>query len=122
MSAFEVGRSDGDDANQPSLLGGRDLISTELQGLVVTHSPNKCAGAPCCVHNPSNHHMREWPISFDIRLAYAASRLCEHGLEHPDPDSMAFFANSSNVSTHMIALMAMHRCDECCVASDIPNN
>ena len=121
MSTFEVGRSgDGDD--QPSLLGGRDLISTELQGLVVTHGADKCAGTPCCVHNPSDHHMREWPISFDIRLAYAANRVCEHAREHPDPDSLAFFNSRPGVSTELITMMALHRCDGCCLPDTIPNN
>lgn len=45
-----------------------------------------CAGKTCLVHNPSDHHMRRWPLLWnDQRLCF--ERLCPHDITHPDPDS-----------------------------------
>jgi hypothetical protein len=26
-----------------------------------THEPTACEGQPCCIHNPTDHHMATWP-------------------------------------------------------------
>jgi hypothetical protein len=48
------------------------------------------AGGPkhCVIHNPSRHHMREWPLL--LRSTTLLERVCPHGVGHPDPDSAAF--------------------------------
>ena len=105
---------------------------------VKTHSAMQCDGYPCVVHNPSDHHMKDWPIVYRIDRAVEmpeieidgtprdkfaravvrgpvfvlAERTCEHGVGHPDPDSIEFarrqagddFANAESV----------HGCDLCC--------
>jgi hypothetical protein len=59
---------------------------TLLRGV---HSRLKCAGRPCVVHNPSDHHMRDLPLHWrDDRRMF--ERICRHGIGHPDPDALAF--------------------------------
>jgi hypothetical protein len=49
------------------------------------HDRDKCAGEFCCIHNPSDHHMRGWPQLWrDDRKMM--ERTCPHGRGHPDPD------------------------------------
>lgn len=64
-----------------------------------THPPSRCEGRHCCIHNPSDHHMRNWPLHWrsDIRLM---ERICPHGVGHPDPDDLQ--------NNHI------HGCDGCC--------
>jgi len=51
------------------------------------HDPAQCAGRPCAVHNPSAHHMRDWPQRWrgDRQMI---ERLCPCGIGHPDPDDL----------------------------------
>lgn len=74
-----------------TLVGGQLLHNT--------HQPGTCMGEYCCIHNPSDHHMREWKMNWrgDRRLM---ERICEHGVGHPDPD---------DISTDTV-----HGCDGCC--------
>ena len=53
------------------------------------HKPNKCAGHYCSIHNPSNHHMKDWPLVWR-RDTLMMERTCPHGVGHPDPDHLAF--------------------------------
>lgn len=57
------------------------------------HPRSRCAGSWCCLHNPSEHRMREWPLHLRTD-AYAwplMERICPcHGVGHPDPDSVAY--------------------------------
>lgn len=41
-------------------------------------------GMPCPVHAPTDHPMRSWPQTWDPERGFG--RVCEHGVEHPDPD------------------------------------
>jgi hypothetical protein len=60
------------------------------KGAWLIHDPSKCAGSRCVFHNPSEHHMRSWRIR--VRASTLVERLCpEHGVGHPDPDSLAYF-------------------------------
>lgn len=72
-----------------------DLISTPTQGVVKTHGADRCAGRPCCVHNPSDHHMRDWPLVFRFDRGALGERICPCGIGHPDPDSL----------THLLTVM-----------------
>lgn len=76
------------------------VILSSGEVLVHVHSEQKCAGEACCIHNPSDHHMRDWPQSWrsDRRIM---ERICEHGVGHPDPDEI-------NPDT-------LHGCDGCCI-------
>lgn len=68
------------------------------------HPRSACAGEKCVVHNPSNHRMVHWRRH--LRETGLVERLCEHGIGHPDPDSVAFFKR------HGIDL-SIHGCDGC---------
>lgn len=54
----------------------------------VTHSPDKCKGHHCPVHNPSNHHMRKFKLNFRHDRGIT-ERICKHGVGHPDPDDIS---------------------------------
>jgi hypothetical protein len=67
------------------------------------HSKADCKGDHCCIHNPSDHHMRDWPQHWrdDRNLM---ERICPHGVGHPDPDDP-----KAKHPYHSI-----HGCDGCC--------
>lgn len=54
------------------------------------HAPKLCKGEYCPFHNPSDHHMKDWPIVVRYDRYGLAERLCAHGTGHPDPDSVAW--------------------------------
>lgn len=71
-------------------------IGQPLEGV---HPPEKCAGDACVIHNPSDHHMKEWPMDWNQQRGMMF-RLCEHFVGHPDPDDRA--------------PDRAHQCDGCC--------
>jgi hypothetical protein len=75
--------------------------------LVNVHDPARCKGRPCVIHNPSNHHMRSWPLNWRGDTG-VMERICPHGVGHPDPDDAAY-----NMSIGR-DYMTVHGCDGCC--------
>lgn len=73
------------------------------------HTADKCAGETCPFHNPSNHHMQDWPMLVRLDNWGLVERKCRHGVGHPDPDSVAFFERIAPDSGTSI-----HGCDGCC--------
>lgn len=77
-----------------------------------THAEGTCSGEFCCIHNPSDHHMREWQLNIRAYDNGTTERICPHGIGHPDPDALA----------HELRLMpgeegkwlGVHGCDGCC--------
>lgn len=61
------------------------------EGVLRTHPRSVCEGRdiPCCIHSPSEHRMRTWPMNWrgDTQVM---ERICPHGTGHPDPDHMAW--------------------------------
>ena len=50
------------------------------------HPEDTCKGRVCVVHNPLDHHMREWPMVWrGDRVPPIVERICECGVAHPDP-------------------------------------
>lgn len=81
-------------------------------GLILrTHSPTQCSGPNCCIHNPSDHHMRDWPLNWrgDRGLM---ERMCPHGFGHPDPDDLA---HKERIGLD-VGVESVHGCDGCCLA------
>lgn len=82
----------------------RDVTHTLVGGqvLIGVHEPDERCAKRCPIHNPSNHHMRDWPQDWrpDLRII---ERICSHGIGHPDPDDIR--AKEFNKS---------HGCDGCC--------
>jgi len=76
---------------------------------VYVHEKDKCEGRHCCIHNPSNHHMKDWPTHWreDRKLM---ERLCKCGVGHPDPDDLAY-KKSIGLDVDTIGI---HGCCGCC--------
>lgn len=74
-----------------------------------THDADDCI-PPCPIHAPSDHHMREWPKVF--RASGLTERVCEHGVGHPDPDSLQHFERLG------VESMGIHGCCGCCHKED----
>ena len=70
------------------------------------HKKKDCSGA-CPFHNPSDHKMKDFPIL--VRASALVERTCEHGVGHPDPDSVKYM----NKATGQDA-WGVHGCDGCC--------
>lgn len=75
--------------------------------LVNVHPESRCAGRPCVLHNPSDHHMREWPTLWRADTG-VMERTCPHGIGHPDPDDVEYHKSKGR------PWMAVHGCDGCC--------
>lgn len=82
-------------ADQTVLVGGQTLVNV--------HDKHLCAGNNCCIHNPSAHHMIEWPQNYREDRGIM-ERICEHGVGHPDPDD-------TTEDT-------IHGCDGCCFSEE----
>lgn len=76
--------------------------------LVNVHPIAQCEGRPCVIHDPTPHKMREWPVN--MRASGLMERLCEHGIGHPDPDSVWYLENVRGWYGYDV-----HGCDGCCV-------
>jgi hypothetical protein len=75
---------------------------------VWVHEKDVCEGRNCCIHNPSDHHMVDWPTHWgeDRKLM---ERLCKCGVGHPDPD---YLAHKESLG---IKHAGVHGCCGCCV-------
>lgn len=87
-----------------------EYITGTGQTLLV-HDKRHCEGRNCSIHNPSNHHMKDWPTHWrdDRNLM---ERICEHGVGHPDPDHIDFIAKKYGEDTAIAE--SIHGCDGCC--------
>ena len=70
------------------------------------HKRVVCTGTHCAIHNPSDHHMKTWPML--VRASTLIERMCGHRCGHPDPDSVAFFESVGK------GHLSSHGCDLCC--------
>jgi len=77
---------------------------------LITHSASECAGRACCVHNPSNHHMKYWPQVWRADR-FLMERTCVHGQGHPDPDHLSYM---NTVDPKKGWADGIHDCDGCC--------
>lgn len=60
-----------------------------------SHPALFCEGEPCPIHHPSDHHMAEWPTVVRHDKHCLVERICQHGVGHPDPDSLAWLAKGA---------------------------
>jgi hypothetical protein len=90
------------DSESPYVTGTGQVIRN-------VHSLDQCDGRACVIHNPSDHHMRDWSTNFREDKHFM-ERLCEHGVGHPDPDDLAWRSVSDQRS------LARHECcrERCC--------
>lgn len=74
------------------------------------HDKEDCKGRHCCIHNPSDHHMKDWPTNWRSDRGLM-ERICpEHGVGHPDPDDLAF----KELMGINASVEAVHGCCGCC--------
>ncbi|HEV2353927.1 MAG TPA: hypothetical protein VGR89_06780 [Puia sp.] len=76
------------------------------------HKRSECKDRPipCAIHDPSDHHMKDWDYLWrgDRHLM---ERLCPHGIGHPDPDHLAWVHSNSPA---LAKTQGIHGCDGCC--------
>lgn len=82
------------------------------------HHRDKCAGEWCCIHNPSDHPLNTARLDFRFDRGFA-ERICDHGVGHPDPDSLAFLSRVMDPEDYRRRAFGVHGCDGCCVATSI---
>lgn len=82
--------------------------------ILATHPADRCAGSPCCIHNPSDHPLRHAQLHWDP-ADKAMSRECIHGLLHPDPDHLSWLRQIGRFADAQ--QQALHTCcsARCCV-------
>ena len=56
---------------------------------IMVHDRTKCKGEHCCIHNPSDHPLKDAPTHWRSDRGIM-ERICEHGVGHPDHDDVAF--------------------------------
>lgn len=108
-------------------LGNVDLVLTNVaepllgaetgDTVLSVHPPEQCEGHHCPFHNPSDHHMKGW--STTVRLDWGVplvERRCEHGVGHPDPDSVAWIVGV--LGEEKGRAFGIHGCDGCCQGDD----
>lgn len=77
---------------------------------VDVHASGQCAGQNCSIHNPSNHVLKDAPLTWrsDRRMM---ERICSHGVGHPDPDDVSYNVMVLDKDEESYS---MHGCDGCC--------
>jgi hypothetical protein len=87
----------------------RVFVTGTGQRLINVHSRNASCSSGCPIHSPSDHHMKDWPLNWrqDVGIM---ERICEHGIGHPDPDSIRYEWWSGKPD----AALGVHGCDGCC--------
>jgi hypothetical protein len=73
------------------------------------HDAKDCEGRYCCIHNPSNHHMKDWPTNWREDRGLM-ERICKCGVGHPDPDDI-----QHKILNGMSPSMVVHGCCGCCM-------
>lgn len=75
------------------------------------HDKFLCAGEICCIHNPSDHPLKDAPMHWRSDR-FMMERICPHGVGHPDPDGMAYARSQGSADS------GIHGCcaEGCCVS------
>ncbi len=84
----------------------------KISDLTNTHSEHLCKGRVCVIHNPTEHHMIDWPIILRKDKEGLIERVCKHEVGHPDPDAMEFYVRIGH------DYVGIHGCDGCCNPED----
>lgn len=81
---------------------------------VYVHTKEQCIGRHCVIHNPSNHHMRDWPTHWREDLGMM-ERICECDVGHPDPDDLEFRIEQAKAAgIKNTSFIGVHGCCGCC--------
>lgn len=93
--------------NMPIDVEGCEMEQTDG----VRHHPlAQCTGGHCPFHSPSDHPLKD----ATVRLGQSGLvfRVCKHGHNHPDPDSVVFYERTRG--TNFTGLDHPKHCDGCC--------
>ena len=96
--------------------GDLDVIVLHDGTTLQTHGPARCGTEFCCIHKPSVHPLMNRPLIWrgDCYPPFM-ERLCEHGIGHPDPDSLAYLQSRAKPQFQEdIEALWVHGCDGCC--------
>jgi hypothetical protein len=107
---------DPEDPTQYLIGDATDPFIGAHQGVAVlknVHPSPACRGEFCVIHNPSEHHMRLWPLVWRDDMG-VMERTCPHGVGHPDPDDAALLERTGRRE------FTVHGCDMCCWTSGKP--
>lgn len=96
-------------ASELSLMRPRGL--DEVKNI---HPPDKCKGERCCIHNPSDHPLKDAPLQLRADRWPLMERRCEHGVGHPDPDSVDYIQRTLPGGRESAEYEGVHGCDGCC--------
>ena len=105
------------------LISFRVFITGMGEVISRVHSFGQCVNGQCVIHNPSDHCMRSFPTHWRPKTAAfeigppLMERICPHGIGHPDPDHMAWFATCHNKS--QTDAQSIHGCDGCCTGQGL---
>lgn len=78
---------------------------------LTTHGPEVCVGQKCCVHDPSDHPLKDAVLHWRADRGLM-ERICDHGIGHPDPDDLD---HKKREHTDYDSAVGVHGCDGCCV-------
>lgn len=84
------------------------------------HNRKYCEGEYCTIHNPSDHHMKDWPMTWRgdrgimerMCTHYNADGTIDYQIGHPDPDDAAYRKRRDGESGRYDS--GIHGCDGCC--------
>lgn len=85
---------------------------------VTVHNRADCKGQYCCIHNPSDHLMKDWPTHWR-QDRMMMERMCECGVGHPDPDDVAFKERMAKKFNRGSFDTGIHGCCGCCTGQKI---
>lgn len=92
-----------------------DYITGTGQKIKV-HDKKDCKGRNCCIHNPSDHHMKDWPTHWRDDRGLM-ERICKCGVGHPDPDDLAYKKKMGYPDS-----TGIHGCCGCCMNELLKRN
>lgn len=93
--------------------GRLDLIILHDGRLLRTHGPESCAeDTNCCIHNPSDHPLKDAPLNWRADRGLMERVCLVHGVGHPDPDALAFKAKLKSDAWALAE--GVHGCCGCC--------
>lgn len=87
----------------------KDSNTEEYKGFKI-HGKSVCTGY-CPFHNPSDHPLKDAEIYIRTDKDMLVERICEHGIGHDDPDSVAYFHSKGKMWA------GVHGCDGCCTTA-----
>lgn len=98
---------DDEDISVPDVASTQFGVQIGKRPLII-HGPAKCRGSHCPFHNPSDHPLNRARINVRLDKAGLVERVCQHGVGHDDPDSVAYLRSQGHTWA------GTHGCDGCC--------